>query len=158
VSPRRLAGGGGRIRIDVGRDGTRGGLAADAVRRIAALVLRAEKVRQASLSVALVSDRVMRAVNTRYLGRRRTTDVIAFALRDPAGRPVGDIYVAPAAARRSAERHGVSVREENVRLVVHGVLHVLGYDHPDGAGRTRSPMWRRQEALVARIMQRLKWS
>ncbi len=158
MSPRRTAAGRGRIRIDVGRAGVRGGLATDVVRRVAALVLRAEKVRRATLSVALVSDTMMMRVNAIYRGSRRRTDVIAFALPDPAGQVVGDIYIAPAAARRFAVRHGVSIREENVRLVVHGVLHVLGYDHPEGAGRTRSPMWRRQEALVARAMRSGQWS
>jgi probable rRNA maturation factor len=40
------------------------------------------------------------------------------------------------------------VREELIRLVVHGTLHVLGYDHPDHGERERSPMWRRQERYV----------
>jgi probable rRNA maturation factor len=44
------------------------------------------------------------------------------------------------------------VEEELVRLTVHGTLHVLGYDHPDGPGRTRSQMWRRQERHVRRLM------
>lgn len=157
MTARRGAARGGRVRIDVGRAGTRAGLAADAVRHVAAFVLRAERVRRADLSIALVSDAVMAGVNATYLGRRRPTDVIAFALPSPDGRLMGDVYVAPAVARRSAARHGVSVREENVRLVVHGVLHVLGHDHPEGVDRTRSPMWRRQEKLVAGAMRRLGW-
>ena len=44
------------------------------------------------------------------------------------------------------------MREELLRLVVHGVLHVLGYDHPDGESRERSAMWRRQETLVQRAL------
>lgn len=149
--------GGGRVRIDVGRAAARGGLSRAAVRRVARLVLRAEGVRDADLSIALVSDAVMAGVNATWLGRRRATDVIAFALPDLHGRLTGDVYVAPAVARRSAARHGRSVREENVRLVVHGVLHVVGFDHPDGARRTRSPMWRRQEELVARAMRSARW-
>jgi ssRNA-specific RNase YbeY (16S rRNA maturation enzyme) len=46
------------------------------------------------------------------------------------------------------------LHEELVRLVVHGTLHVLGYDHPDGPGRTRSAMWRRQERYVRRLVER----
>jgi probable rRNA maturation factor len=48
----------------------------------------------------------------------------------------------------------VGIREELVRLVVHGVLHALGHDHPEGEARLRSPMWLRQEALVKRAMRR----
>jgi len=67
---------------------------------------------------------------------------------------IGDIYIAPAIARAHAKRHRVTEREEAVRLVVHGVLHVVGLDHPDGAGRIVSPMWRRQEQLVRRLSAR----
>jgi probable rRNA maturation factor len=45
----------------------------------------------------------------------------------------------------------VPVREEVARLVVHGTLHVLGREHPEDEGRTRSPMWRRQERLLAHL-------
>jgi ssRNA-specific RNase YbeY (16S rRNA maturation enzyme) len=43
------------------------------------------------------------------------------------------------------------LESELQRLVVHGVLHVLGYDHPEGSGRTRCAMWRRQEAYLRRV-------
>ncbi|GIW50865.1 MAG: hypothetical protein KatS3mg081_0220 [Gemmatimonadales bacterium] len=51
-------------------------------------------------------------------------------------------------ARKNAKELGVRFREEIVRLVVHGTLHVLGYDHPEGEARQRSPMWLRQERYV----------
>ncbi len=70
------------------------------------------------------------------------------------GPVVGDIYIAPGVARRNAARHGAGVREEIARLVVHGTLHVLGYDHPEGEERTASRMWRRQERLLARLHRR----
>ena len=55
-------------------------------------------------------------------------------------------------AREYAKAQGISAGEELLRLVVHGTLHVLGYDHPTGAGRTTSPMWRRQESILARVL------
>jgi probable rRNA maturation factor len=57
-------------------------------------------------------------------------------------------------AARAARRYGVPLREEVLRLVVHGVLHVLGYDHPDGTSRTRGPMWAVQERLLRRTRRR----
>jgi len=52
---------------------------------------------------------------------------------------------------RSRE-NGVSIREELARLVVHGTLHVLGYEHPETDARIGSPMWKRQERLLTRAL------
>ena len=121
--------------------------AADLARR----TLRAEGVRDAVVSLAFVGRRRIRSLNHRYLGHDRETDVLAFALPGAGGVVVGDIYCSPDAAARAARRYGVTEREELRRLVVHGVLHVLGHDHPEGDGRTRSAMWRRQETLLRRL-------
>ena len=67
---------------------------------------------------------------------------------------VGDIYIAPDVARAAAAANDITVREELVRLIVHGTLHVLGYDHPESAARERSRMWRTQERLVKRLARR----
>ncbi len=117
---------------------------------LARRVLRAEGVRDAAVSVSFVGRRRIRALNRRYLRHDRETDVIAFALPGAPGPLVGDVYCAPEVAARAARRFGVPVREELRRLVVHGVLHVLGHEHPAGAARTRSAMWARQERLLRR--------
>ncbi len=94
----------------------------------------------------------MAALNRRHLGHRGPTDIITFELAAVPGAPrAGDVYVCPEVARENARRHGVPVREEVARLVVHGTLHVLGHEHPEDEGRTRSAMWRRQERLLARL-------
>ncbi len=90
----------------------------------------------------------MRALNREWKGHDTPTDVISFALPSPDGVLIGDVYICPAVARAEAKRLEIPVREELIRLVIHGTLHVLGYDHPEGAGRTRSAMWRRQERYV----------
>ncbi|HKG94085.1 MAG TPA: rRNA maturation RNase YbeY, partial [Gemmatimonadaceae bacterium] len=117
-------------------------------------VLRAERVRQAMLSIALVSRREIARLNRAHLGHAGPTDVISFAHRATAdgGPVVGDVYIAPEVARENARAHRVGVREEVARLVVHGVLHVLGYEHPERDGRTASAMWRRQERYVSRFL------
>ena len=133
-------------------DGTRIPISRTRVAAIARAVLKAEKVRDAMLSIAFVSNPAIRKLNKRHLKRDRVTDVIAFGLgRAGKNQPiVGDIYIAPGVARESAAANGVRVSDEITRLVVHGVLHVLGYDHPE-TGRMKSAMWRRQEKLVARL-------
>ena len=136
--------------VDVMTDGVRVGVARARLADLVRAVLRAEKVREAFVSVAFVSDKAIAEVNAKHLGHAGPTDVIAFAFRD-GGRLVGDIYVAPGVARANAKAFGVGVREELARLVVHGTLHVLGHDHPAGEARIASLMWRRQERLLARL-------
>jgi probable rRNA maturation factor len=140
--------------VDVTTDGVRIPLARERVADIVRRVLRAEAVADALMSVTFLPASRIAALNRRHLGRRGPTDVISFGfVRRRAGDPViGDIYIAPAVARTNAAAHGVPVREEIARLVVHGVLHALGFDHPDGPARTTSPMWRRQEVLLRRVL------
>lgn len=121
-----------------------------AIRRITDAVLKGER-RSAEVLITWLGPTRMRALNRAHLGHDRTTDVISFALPMPDGRLVGDIYLCRSVAAAQAKAHGVPVREELVRLVVHGTLHVLGHDHPEGEDRTRSPMWRRQERYVRRL-------
>jgi probable rRNA maturation factor len=130
--------------------GRRPALPAGTVRAVAGAVLRGER-RDADLSVTFLGPVTMRRLNRRYKGHDEPTDVIAFTLATPDGRTVGDVYLCAAVAARQARNHGVSRREELIRLVVHGILHVLGHDHPDGTERTRSAMWRRQERYVGRL-------
>lgn len=118
------------------------------VAHLAAAVLRAEGAELDLLSVAFVGLSRIRTLNRSHLGADRPTDVIAFALGE--GR-VGDVYVCPAVAARQAGRAGAAVREELRRLVIHGVLHVLGYRHPHGSDREGGPMWRLQERYLARF-------
>jgi probable rRNA maturation factor len=113
-------------------------------------VLDAEGQDVVSLSVTFLPETEMRHLNASALGRDHPTDVIAFRLTH-VDRLAGDIYVCPAVARRAAAAERVPAREELLRLVVHGVLHVVGHDHPEGEDRTRSPMWIRQEHYVARL-------
>lgn len=126
-----------------------------AVARLSALsrdVLRALRVPRAMLSITLVSSRVMAKLNREHLQHRGPTDVITFALgTDPSGVIVADIYICPDVAREQARAHGVGVREEIARLVVHGTLHACGWEHPEDESRTTSPMWRRQEQLLRRF-------
>jgi probable rRNA maturation factor len=145
-----------RIAVAVSLEGVRIPLARARVAAIARAVLRAERVRDALLSVTFLDAKAMRALNRRHLRRNRLTDVIAFGFRGAGtrGPVVGDVYISPDAARDAAAANGIPMREELVRLVVHGTLHVLGYDHPESEARVRSPMWRRQEALVRRLAAR----
>jgi probable rRNA maturation factor len=117
---------------------------------VVAAVLRGER-RRALISITFLGRDAMRRLNAEHTGRDRPTDVLSFELTDPAGRAVGDVYLCAWVAEREARARGIPVRQELIRLVVHGTLHALGREHPEGEGRTTSPMWRRQERYVAAL-------
>ncbi len=145
--------------MDVSLGGQRIPLSADRVRDLVRRTLLAERVQEARISVAFVSSREIAKLNREHLGHAGPTDVISFALgfapgadRDAAGPSqgsiVGDIYVCPDVVRKNAAHYGAGMREEIARVVVHGTLHVLGYDHEPGEERVGSDMWRRQERIL----------
>jgi probable rRNA maturation factor len=117
------------------------------VRRAVRAVLSGER-RGARVSVTFLGPIRMRRLNRAFKGHDRPTDVLAFALPQPDGTLLADVYICPRVAAREARARDLPVREELIRLLVHGTLHALGHDHPEGAGRERSAMWRRQERYV----------
>jgi probable rRNA maturation factor len=121
--------------------------------RAVAHVVRQADLTDGEISLTLLGDREITELNRQYLGRDRPTDVIAFSLGGP-GQLLGDVYVGYDQAVRQADEAGVTRDEELVRLAVHGTLHVLGHDHPDGPDRVTSPMFTLQESLVGEILGR----
>lgn len=115
-------------------------------------VLRAEGVGAAEISIALVNDAEIAALNEQYLSHEGPTDVISFHLHDAGEPPLGDVYVGVEQAARQAAGLGVAADEEVLRLAVHGTLHVLGYEHPEGDDRAASPMFARQELLLREFL------
>jgi probable rRNA maturation factor len=142
------------LRIYVSARDVRVGLAPARIEAIARSTLAAERVRDAMLSITFLGNAAMARMNARHLGHKGATDVISFGFAGSGKRSpvVGDIYIGPAVARANALENGVPIREELARLVVHGTLHVLGYEHPEADARTQSPMWKRQEHLLSRAM------
>jgi probable rRNA maturation factor len=140
------------VRVEVTReDGPEpdfGGLdPAAVVERAARAALEDRAVARAELSVALLDDEAMSALNHRWKGRESTTDVLAFALHEDGEPPLGDIYLGWEQALRQAAELGQPVARELARLAIHGTLHVLGFDHPD-QDRERSEMWAHQERIL----------
>jgi probable rRNA maturation factor len=119
----------------------RGGAVQIAIRvpgaRHAAAVLRAAArgwVRE-ELSIALVSDREIRALNRRWRSKDRATDVLSFPLEEPGA--LGDVVISLQTARRQAAEGGWPLAAELRRLLAHGILHCRGYDHDDPAAARR---------------------
>jgi rRNA maturation RNase YbeY len=103
---------------------------------------------RAEVSVVFIDSRSSRLLNRRYLGHDSATDVISFPL-SPAPAIDGEVYVNLDRARTQADQLDLPFGNEVLRLVVHGVLHLLGYGDDTPARRRR--MHRRQEAFVQRF-------
>jgi probable rRNA maturation factor len=125
-----------------------------AFERLAAFVLdREEAPEYAELSIAIVDLAEMTQLNEQYRGKEGPTDVLSFecddlcAVAEP-DEPVtiGDVVIAPEVAEAQAEEYGHTVEEELNLLLVHGVLHLLGYDHEDDGDA--SVMQARERALL----------
>lgn len=122
----------------------------DALTLAATTALSNRVVVDTELSVTFVTDAAIAVLNSKYLKRSGPTDVLAFRLGDDP--LVGDIYVSVDTARRNATQFGIPLMEELLRLVIHGTLHVMGHDHPEGDARDQSTMFQLQESLVGRLL------
>jgi len=115
-------------------------------RRALAALGRADR----EVHVTVVDDRRIRALNTRYLGIRRATDVLAFDLAGPGpARLWGEVIVSAEMAARQARRLGIPLAAELDLLVVHGLLHLAGYDDHEPR-RARRMHERAREILAGR--------
>jgi probable rRNA maturation factor len=113
--------------------------------------LRYLRLPSSELSVLFVNSRRMRLLNTRYRGITKDTDVLSFPLMDsgPHHGPImlGDIVISVPRALKQAEEFGVPFYDELRRLLVHGLLHLIGYDHEINAYQ-RKKMEKKEEELL----------
>ncbi len=118
--------------------------------------LRVLEQARAELSLALVGDAAMAELNLRHRGRRGPTDVLSFSLLEGAhseyrGTLLGDVVIDVEQAARQARRARRPLDEELAKLVIHGILHLLGHDHQAAAEARRMRaeerrLWRRVRA------------
>jgi probable rRNA maturation factor len=119
------------------------------LRAVAQEIMTEAGAADADLSVALVGDRRMRGLNRKYRGRDQSTDVLAFAMREARGPDsslLGDVVISFDTALRQARTVRHSVDQEVVRLLIHGILHLLGYDH-EGSDRETRRMHDKERAV-----------
>jgi len=128
----------------------------DDLRKIAEGVLAAEDVPAAELGVLVTDDDAVRRLNAEYAGEDETTDVLAFSLREgeefvsPDGvARLGEVIISYPTASRQAAEAGRLVDEEIAHLLVHGILHLLGYDHAEA--EEERVMRARTEALLVAL-------
>jgi probable rRNA maturation factor len=112
---------------------------------------RARSLAAASVAVALIDDRGMRKLNRTYRGKDKPTNVLSFPAGEAAeggrgARPLGDVAIALGTVKREAKAQGKTLEHHLAHLMVHAVLHLLGYDHES------DPDAERMEALERRAL------
>ena len=104
------------------------------MRRVAQRILDALGCLEAELSVTIVGDRAIRVLNREYLGRDKATNVISFAMQEGEfgsinPEQLGDVVISADTAAREADEAGESFSGRLYFLLLHGILHITGYDH-----------------------------
>jgi len=115
------------------------------LKNLVSRILKKESCPGCDLTVIFTDSAHLRRLNRRYRGKDTVTDVISFAMTEGAdsrynANELGDVFISLPRARRQAREYRVPAEEEIRRLAVHGVLHLLGYDHikPDPARKMRN--------------------
>ena len=124
--------------------------------RLARAILSDVGEASAELGILFVGDQRMRGLNRRYRGKDRTTDVLAFAMRGvphSSSHLLGDVVIAVPTAARQAKQGQRSLDEELTVLLVHGILHLCGYDHERSEKEARR--MHRRERMILRSIARL---
>ncbi|MFN2459909.1 MAG: rRNA maturation RNase YbeY [Candidatus Velthaea sp.] len=138
------------------RNATRkSGLDSASIERTVTALLTAIGERESSISVSFVRDPAMRRLNRAHRGKDAPTDVLSFPLVDVenafagAERLLGDVVISVDSARRQAADYDATLEREVERLLIHGVLHLVGHDHLEAEERAR--MEREERRLAAAI-------
>ena len=126
--------------------------------KVAQTILSVSGCPDAELSILVVDDPGIREINRDYLDRDRPTNVISFAMQEGEGAGVhpdvlGDVVISADTCARHAEEAGISFEEELWFLLLHGILHLLGYDHERGSEEDAHIMEEREKDVFALIRQ-----
>ncbi len=143
------------MEIWIRNDCPEAGIDEERLRRRASRALAALGCDDAELSVWLCDDAVIRDLHCRYMGQDTATNVISFAQRegdfgDVEPEVLGDVVISTETARRDADEAGTALEDEVAFLLIHGILHLMGYDH-EGDAADRAPEMEARESELYRL-------
>lgn len=132
------------------------------LRKAAELVLKGEKTnKKAELSIALIRSGKMKEINRKYRNKNRATDILAFPSFDEGyGRQakflqkdseLGEVVICPSEVKKNAKRFRLACKKEMTNVLVHGVLHLLRYDH-EKSERKAKKMKEKQKYYLSKIL------
>jgi probable rRNA maturation factor len=129
------------------------------LKKIAKITLTGEEKKKAELSIAIIGAGRMRELNKKYQGKNRVTDVLSFGeneipnskFRIPKSiRGFGEIVICLREVKKNAKRYKSTFETELARVLIHGILHLLGYDH-DGGEKESKKMEEKQEHYLSQV-------
>ncbi|WP_293445810.1 rRNA maturation RNase YbeY [Persephonella sp.] len=126
----------------------------DFVKQIAQKILKELQLDNVELSITLTDNETIRQINKQWRKKDKPTDVLSFPIDEkPPGyryKILGDVVISLPFAKRQAEEIGISYEEEIIRLLTHGILHLLGYDH-EGCPAEAKKMFNLQDRIMKKI-------
>lgn len=137
------------IQVDFRNEQTTLPIDAAQLRKAIETVLAGEGIQAAEISLAVIDDAAMHVLNHRYLNHDEPTDVLSFVLEERPGYVEGEIIVSADTAATSARRFGWSAENELLLYVIHGALHLVGYD--DLEPEAQAEMRRRERAYLGQF-------
>ena len=122
------------------------------LKKIIKKTLKMENVKSSEMAIILTTDEKVHELNKKYRGIDKSTDVLSFAFEDNAkvrynNRQLGEIYISIPKMKEQAKEYGHSQMRELAFLTVHGILHLLGYDHTLGEAEEKE-MFAKQELVL----------
>lgn len=138
-----------RYRVEIADRQTRLAIDPARLRQAVTEVLTGEGFKSAHISLAIVDDVEMHALNNKFLAHDEPTDVLSFVLEESDGRVEGEIIASTDTAARQGARVGMETADELLLYLVHGTLHLCGYD--DTTDETEEVMRERERHYLAKL-------
>ena len=123
------------------------------LKRVAQIVLRGENRKEAGLSVALIGSEKIKKLNKKYRGKNKITDVLAFSsgFQFPVSRlELGEVVICLQKVKKNTRKFGNSYKKELARVLIHGILHLLEYDHEETKKKAEK-MEKKQQYYLSKI-------
>ncbi len=128
-------------------------------RKIRSTVLKIMKILDCAdkeISLSFVDDEIIKELNKKYLGKNKPTNVISFSLREGEYNDInpqimGDIIISAETAQRDALNGNLTVSQEIDFLIIHGILHLLGYNHENTTRKETNKMLQKEKTLFAAV-------
>lgn len=141
-------------RISIISEGTKLPFAKDEIKRLTVKILSLLKEKNSNVDLVFVNDKNMRALNLKYRKIDRPTDCLAFPMRegkDARLNPqlLGDVVISVDTAKRNAKSFGTDIKDETTLYIIHGILHLLGFNDTDR--RERAKMKSLEENILRRL-------